>query len=114
METHQTHHTHHPQHPNIFHELKKRDSILLTLFNMKNTEILNVGAQAPSPSKNYCQLIMTQEQIIFRWWQISLRNSADSRYPGESIDTYEDFIYDELLQRNFIQIKNEKNSIFYA
>lgn len=48
---------------NIFHDLKDRKSILMTLFNPRNTEILNIGAQAPSPSKDYCQLILTQEKV---------------------------------------------------
>lgn len=47
-----------------FNLLKKRKSILLTLFDTKNNEILNEGAQAPSPSKDYCQLILTNDRVI--------------------------------------------------
>lgn len=48
---------------NVFHDLKKRNSILLTLFNLKNPEILNLGAQAPPPSKDYCQLLLTFDKV---------------------------------------------------
>ena len=47
-----------------FNDLKKRKSILLNLFDAKNNEILNEGAQAPSPSKDYCQLIVNNERVI--------------------------------------------------
>ena len=83
---------------NIFGDLKKRNSALMSLFNMKNTEILNVAFQAPSPSKNYYQLIMTHSTIILRWWEISRRSTTESRYPGESKATYEEFIDDNLMQ----------------
>ena len=63
---------------------------------------------------SYHLLSDSQCLCIFRWWQISLRNSADSRYPGESLDTYEDFIYDELLQRNFMDITKKKLICFNA
>ena len=49
---------------NIFEELKKRNSNLLSLFNLKNNEFLNIGAQAPSPSKDYCQLLMTYDKVL--------------------------------------------------
>ena len=86
---------------NIFHHLKQRKSILLTLFNMKNKELFEIGAQAPSPSKDYCQLVMTHDMIIFRKWKITLRSDSESRYPSEIKDSYEDFAYDDNLQSKF-------------
>lgn len=83
---------------NVFYLLKAQNSILLTLFG-NDHEIINKGAQAPSPSKNYCQLIMNTDNIILRWWQISIHSNSDSRYPGESISNYEDFVHDEMMQR---------------
>ena len=47
----------------IFSELKKRKSILLTLFDSKSCEIINIGTQAAAPSKDYCQLILTDEMV---------------------------------------------------
>lgn len=86
---------------NVFGDLKKRNSGLMSLFNMKNTELLNIAAQAPSPSKNYYQLVMTHGMIILRWWEISRRSTAESRCPGESRATYEEFIDDNLMQSKF-------------
>ena len=83
---------------NIFTKLKAQGSILMNLY-AQNAEILNMGAQAPSPSKNYCQLIVTHGEIIFRSWQISLHANAESRYPNENATSYEDFVHDDILQR---------------
>ena len=85
---------------NVFDEMKRRQSILLTLFNLKNTEIINVATQAPSPSKDYCQLVVTHKTVIYRWWKILLRGDSESRYPGEIKDSYEDFLHDETIQRD--------------
>ena len=87
----------------VFRELRKKNSILLNLFeNKKVIELLNIGTQAPAPSKDYCQLIMTSEKVILRRWRISLRNDSENRYPSEANDTYEEFVHDENIQRMFI------------
>jgi hypothetical protein len=86
---------------NIFETLKKHHSPLLTLFNPNKTEILNVATQAPSPSKDYCQLVLTHDKCIFRKWKIMLRGDSESRYPSEVKDSYEDFIHDEIIQSKF-------------
>lgn len=50
-------------HINIFHDLQNRKSILLTLFDTKTKEVINHCAQAPSPSKDYCQLIVNFDKV---------------------------------------------------
>ncbi len=90
---------------NIFSDLRSASSSLLTLFDNQN-EILNISAQAPSPSKNFYQLLMTNRLIILRWWQISRRSTQDSRYPGEKKVTYEEFSEDDdLIQRKLMKEK---------
>jgi hypothetical protein len=42
-------------------DLQARHSNLLGLF--ENNEIINIGAQAPAPSKDYCQLIVTADHV---------------------------------------------------
>lgn len=86
---------------NIFNELKAKDSNLLTLFN--RNEILNIACQAPSPSKNYCQLLMTHTHIIYRWWEISLHSTSDSRCPGEIKNSFDQFIndYDDIQSKSW-------------
>lgn len=91
---------------NIFSQLERQSSSLLSLFkNKKNPEILNISGQAPSPSKNFYQLIMNNKLIILRWWEISRRSTSDSRCPGETKVSYNDFVYDELIQRKFYNFK---------
>jgi F-box protein 36 len=85
---------------NVFDDMKRHQSILLTLFNSKNTEIVNVAQQAPSPSKDYCQLVLTHSQVIYRCWRITLHGDSESRYPVEIKDSYEEFVHDENIQRN--------------
>ena len=88
--------------PNIFIQLKKRDSNLLTLFvNKKNPEVLNVAKQAPAPSKNYYQLLVNNTTVMLRWWEISRRGTSESRYPGQAVASYDEFIYDDLMQREY-------------
>jgi hypothetical protein len=48
---------------NIFHKLRQNKSNLLSLFE-ENNELINACGQAPSPSKDYCQLIMTTDHVI--------------------------------------------------
>ena len=50
-------------HLNIFHDLLNRKSILLMLFDTKTKEVINHCAQAPSPSKDYCQLIVNFDKV---------------------------------------------------
>lgn len=86
-------------HVNIFHDLLKRKSILLTLFDTKSKEVINHCAQAPSPSKDYCQLIVNFDKVIYRWWKITLRNYGDVS-PGEIKDNFEDFDNDEIIKHH--------------
>lgn len=98
----------HRQHQNVFHNLQASNSHLLDLYdkkssntnnNKKEFEVLNVGATAPPPSKDFAQLILTSDKIVMRKWHITRRVDAESRYPSEIKDSYEDFVDDEILQR---------------
>ena len=62
-----------------------------------NGVLVNFAARAEAPSKDYCQLYVTTEQVIFRWWKVSIRNNATIR-PGEIKDTHEEFLHDERAQ----------------
>uniref|UniRef100_A0A8C3IHR2 F-box protein 36 n=1 Tax=Chrysemys picta bellii TaxID=8478 RepID=A0A8C3IHR2_CHRPI len=37
-------------------------------------DLFETRAQAPAPSKDFYQLIVTRKEVIFRWWKISLRS----------------------------------------
>jgi len=58
--------------------------------------LMEKTGQAPAPSKDYCQLLVTTEGVIWRWWKISLRRSAVV-YPGEWAVAREDVEDDERL-----------------
>ncbi|XP_064615864.1 F-box only protein 36-like [Liolophura sinensis] len=60
--------------------------------------IVDISGQAPSPSKDFCQVQVTQDAVIFRWWKILPPTRNDSNVPPiEYKDTYEDFIYDDRM-----------------
>lgn len=102
--SHQQQHHHNPPDPTIFDDLKRRQSILLTLFDLGSKEALNEARQAPAPSKDYCQLILTFHHVIFRRWKITLHTDSESRCPREVRDTYDDFRYDENTQREIAHV----------
>ncbi|CAF3587526.1 unnamed protein product, partial [Rotaria sp. Silwood2] len=66
--------------------------------------VFECDGQAPAPSKDYGQLQITLDKVILRWWKITLRNIDGSMYPGEIKDSYEDFYYDEVAQREIWRI----------
>lgn len=79
----------------------------------KNGIIVSHSDVAPPPSKDFCQLLVAQNQVgivnlllfgiimnvqvTFRWWKITLRTNAKVN-PGETKDSFEDFEYDDRLQ----------------
>jgi len=87
---------------NIFHELIEKKSNLTQLFDTKSKEFLNYAATAPAPSKDYCQIMVTFDEIIYRWWKISRRNDAEKLHPGEIKSKYDDFAHDENMQHQIL------------
>uniref|UniRef100_A0A8C8B9S4 F-box protein 36 n=1 Tax=Otus sunia TaxID=257818 RepID=A0A8C8B9S4_9STRI len=64
-------------------------------------EVFEVRGQAPAPSKDLCQLLVTRREVIFRWWKISLRNEFRESRPGEIKESQEDFLDDSSLHSNY-------------
>ncbi|KAM7107948.1 F-box only protein 36 [Ciconia maguari] len=60
-------------------------------------EVFETHGQAPAPSKDFCQLLVTRREVIFRWWKISLRNEFRESRPGEIKESQEDFLDDSSL-----------------
>ncbi|XP_074657463.1 F-box only protein 36-like isoform X2 [Tubulanus polymorphus] len=52
---------------------------------------------APSPSRDFCQIIVSKEEVVFRWWKISSRNDARVA-PGQVRETHEEFLDDDRTQ----------------
>ncbi|XP_072897583.1 F-box only protein 36-like isoform X2 [Hemitrygon akajei] len=60
--------------------------------------IFEISSQAPPPSKDYYQLLVTNSSVTWRWWKISLRREFRNVNPGEKKNSYQDFLDDLSLQ----------------
>ncbi|KYO33891.1 F-box only protein 36 isoform X1 [Alligator mississippiensis] len=61
-------------------------------------KLFEARGQAPAPSKDFYQVLVTRSQVIFRWWKISLRSEFRESKPGEIKEAHEDFLDDPSLQ----------------
>ncbi|XP_056420477.1 F-box only protein 36 isoform X1 [Hyla sarda] len=59
--------------------------------------LFECNGQAPAPSKDFYQLIVSRSQVILRWWKISLRSEFRTARPGELKESHEDFVDDSTL-----------------
>ncbi|KAM9231114.1 LOW QUALITY PROTEIN: F-box only protein 36 [Leptosomus discolor] len=59
-------------------------------------ELFETSGQAPAPSKDFCQPLVTRREVIFRWWKISPRSKYRESRPGEIKESHEDFLNDSL------------------
>ena len=67
---------------------------------MKNTSIEKIytaTGQAPSPSKDFFELVVAKDRIIWRAWRIKYKNHR-TIMPSEDSLTYEDYQYDGRVQ----------------
>ncbi|XP_053160630.1 F-box only protein 36 [Hemicordylus capensis] len=60
--------------------------------------LFEARGQAPAPSKDFYQIIVSRKDVIFRWWKISLRSEFREARPGELSESHEDFLDDPNLQ----------------
>jgi len=74
------------------------------LANTANVNLFEVTAQDKAPKKDFCQLIVNKEQVIFRRWIISLRVEAKSLRPIENKYSHGDFLEDDTLQAEVSRI----------
>ena len=79
-------------------------SLMQSIANKKEVtrakKLYDATAQVPSPSKDFCQILITEKGIVWRKWKITMRNFSRGKAPAPSevIMTYEDFKYDKSLQ----------------
>ncbi|KAL7878220.1 hypothetical protein AOLI_G00091940 [Acnodon oligacanthus] len=57
-----------------------------------------LSGQSPPPSKDLHQITITQQQVIWRWWKVSLRIEFRGAAPGELRLSHEEFVNDARLQ----------------
>ncbi|XP_046731826.1 F-box only protein 36b isoform X5 [Silurus meridionalis] len=60
--------------------------------------VLEVSAQGPAPIKDYYSFRVTQTEVIWRWWKISLRLDSRSMRPGEVRESHSEYLEDSRLQ----------------
>ena len=74
------------------HLLKEKRAII------RAKKLFEATNQVPSPSKDFCQLLVTQKGVVWRRWKITLRNiSVRAPSPSEYVMSYEDFLEDKSL-----------------
>ena len=56
--------------------------------------LLEKRGQAPSPQKDYHQLVVTDEHVTLTTWTISLRKESIGKGPTQNKLTYDEFYYD--------------------
>ncbi|XP_053315794.1 F-box only protein 36 [Spea bombifrons] len=75
--------------------------------------LLETTAQAPAPNKDFYQLLLTRNEVILRWWKISLRSEFRNTKPGELKESHVDFVDDTTLQAQ-IGIVFGQNTLNYV
>ena len=78
-------------------ELKKK--IAYTSSVRSGRELYAQSAQMPSPSKDFCQIVITEQGVVWRRWTISPRTITNHSYaaPSETVMSYEEFLFDKSL-----------------
>ncbi|XP_066918602.1 F-box only protein 36-like [Clytia hemisphaerica] len=78
----------------------------------RETIIFERTGQAPSPSKDFHQLIVTEGNVIWRTWRVSLRKEQMGIPPSQNKQSYEDFFYDTVVPNDIKRILGEQVLIY--
>ncbi|KAK6478608.1 F-box only protein 36-like isoform X1 [Huso huso] len=60
--------------------------------------VFESNGQAPAPSKDFYQLVVTKKEVIWRFWKISLRSEFRTTNPGELREMHKEYLDDYSLQ----------------
>uniref|UniRef100_UPI00358EFA07 F-box only protein 36 isoform X2 n=1 Tax=Myxine glutinosa TaxID=7769 RepID=UPI00358EFA07 len=60
--------------------------------------LLSTSGQAPSPSKDFYQLLVKQDEVIWRVWRITLHPNSRFDRPTQLTQSHNDFLHDVSLQ----------------
>ena len=78
------------------------DSIAKKKEILSARKLVDLAKQAPSPSKDWCQLIVTERGLVCRRWKISIRGIARGAGPAPTevaLYFFEEFQNDDSIQR---------------
>ncbi|XP_051255490.1 F-box only protein 36a [Dicentrarchus labrax] len=60
--------------------------------------LFEISAQGPPPPKDYFQLVITKNEVIWRSWKISVRLEARGAAPKELKTSHQDFLHNKSLK----------------
>ncbi|XP_020895824.1 F-box only protein 36 [Exaiptasia diaphana] len=66
------------------------------------------AGQAPSPSKDFHQLVVTETEVIWRTWRIALRRDERGIPPNQKKVLWADFEQEELIQSDINRVFGEE------
>lgn len=92
--------------------VNKHFSPFLKYFQTENKSKMSRGrhiylektGQAPSPSKDFHQLIVQDHEVIWRTWKVSLRKDLKAIPPSQRKVPWGDFDYDEITQSDIERV----------
>jgi F-box protein 36 len=65
------------------------------------------AGQAPSPSKDFHQLVVTEHEVVWRTWRIALRREERGIPPNQRKVLWADFEQEELMQSDINRVFGE-------
>ena len=74
--------------------------------------IFEKSGQAPSPSKDFHQLLVTDKMVIWRSWKISLRKEQMGIPPSQRRLTHEDFYDDDIMPAEIKRVFGDTTLIY--
>ncbi|XP_076837616.1 F-box only protein 36b [Brachyhypopomus gauderio] len=60
--------------------------------------LFEISGQGPAPMKDYFCFEIRKNEVIWRWWKISLRVESRNTKPGEQKESHTDYLDDSRLQ----------------
>ncbi|KAK1167866.1 F-box only protein 36-like [Acipenser oxyrinchus oxyrinchus] len=65
---------------------------------LKEDKLYEFSQQAPSPCKDFYQLLVTKKEVVWRVWKVSNPYKRERAQPGEERKSHNDFLVDDHLQ----------------
>ncbi|KAM7399323.1 hypothetical protein PAMP_018603 [Pampus punctatissimus] len=62
-------------------------------------QLFQISGQGPPPPKDFFQLVITKDEVIWRSWKISLRLECRGATPKELKTSHHDFLHQKMLQQ---------------
>ncbi|XP_038549128.1 F-box only protein 36a [Micropterus salmoides] len=70
--------------------------------------LFEIRGQGPPPTKDYFQLVITKNEVIWTSWKISVRVECRGAAPKELKASHEDFLHQKMLQQEVGAVFGER------